>query len=210
MLYSDLVSEVLPDVPGCPDITIERAIRDAAIEFFDASCAYTVDQDGEVVAAGTDVIDLAIPTGTRLVQVLRAQLGQTPLHQMSRDDLFRSGRPWQTDVGRPQLVTFESDRAVRLVPIADQTLAELLYIRFAVAPTRASSSIPDAIGERYFRELVYGAKSIVMLMPGMVWSNQQLGAAYRDLFLRGVREAKLTVAQDMVTAQRHSRIRRVV
>lgn len=210
MLYADLVPEVLPDVLGCPDFAIERAIRDSAVEFFDSSLAYTVEQDPQPVYAGLDVVDLDIPTGTRLVQLLRAQIGRRSLERISRDDLYSSGRNWKTESGLPVAVTFDSETAVRLLPTADQSLSDSLYLRFAVTPKRTSTSIPDELGERYFREIVFGAKAVLMMSPGQVWSNPQLGLDCRAMFERGMREAKLTVAQDGIAGQRQVRIRRVV
>jgi hypothetical protein len=210
MLYSALVTEILPDVLGCPDFTIERAVRDACVEFCDTALVYTVDQDPVRIIANIAEVDLEIPTGTRLVQVLRAQIGRLPLERISRDDLFNSGRDWKKEKGRPQAITFESERSVRLVPIPSERLADPLHIRFAVAPTMASTSVPDSVGERYFRDLVYGAKSILLNMPGQPWTNPPLATLCRSLFERGMREAALTTSQDGVTGTKRVKMRRVV
>jgi len=210
MLYSTLVPEILPEVLGCPDTTIERAIRDASIELCENALIYTVDQDPVSITKGLTEVDLDIPTGTRLVQVLRAMLGQNQLSRMSREDLFASGRAWQTDTGRPLVITYSSETAIRLVPIADQSLTEKLYLRFAVAPLRASTSIPDAIAERFYKEISYGARSNLLIIPGQPWSNPQLGMAHRSAFERGMREARLTTSQDSVASMRRFRIPRAV
>lgn len=210
MLLADLLPEVLPDVPGCPDFTAERAIRDSAIEFFDSTLTYTVNQDPEPVYAGLDVVDLEIPAQTRLVQVLRAQIGKRRLDRIARDELYHSGREWKTEVGAPVAITMETETSIRLLPIADQATGESLLIQFAVAPTRAATSIPDELGERYFREIAMGAMAQLMLMQGRSWSNLKNGVGYRQMYERAIREAKLTAAQDGVTARRQVRLRRVV
>jgi hypothetical protein len=210
MLYSALFAEVLPEVPGCPDITMERAIRDSAIEFFDTTLAYTVDQPSVAVTAGLSVVNLAIPASTRLVQLLRAQIGRRVLERITRDQLMASGVSWQTDTGTPVALTFESDTSIRLLPACDESMTDGLYLRFAVTPTRTSTTIPDALGERYFRELATGAKSRLMLMEGKDWANQQMGIAYRSMYERMMREARLTESQDRIAASKRVRIRRVV
>jgi hypothetical protein len=210
MLYSDITSETLPEVPGCPDITIERAIRDAVIEFCDSTLCYTVDQDPVSVYAGLSEVDLELPSGTRLVQFIRAQIGRDRLARKSRDDLFATGAAWQTMTGRPSAVTYASETSIRLVPIADTALTEQLYIRFAVAPTRSSTAVVDAIGERYFKEFTHGAKAMLLQMPGQPWSNPQLSVMYRMQFERGIREAKLTASQDAVSGSKRFRIPRSV
>jgi len=210
MLYTDLNAEILPDVPGCPDLSIARAVRDSAIEFFDTTLAYTVDQDPEPIFAGLDAVDLAIPTGTRLVQFLRAQIGVKPMMQLNRDQLMRAPTKWQTLTGYPEAIVFASETSVRLVPVPDAVTADPLYLRFAVAPTRKSTSIPDDLGERYYREIVAGAKSRLFLMPQRDWSNEKLGMAYRSLYERGMKEARLTESQDRISATRRVNLRRVV
>jgi hypothetical protein len=210
MLYSDITSETLPEVPGCPDMTIERAVRDAVIEFCDTTLCYSVDQDPVSVYAGLSEVDLELPSATRLVQVIRAQLGQTSLGRKSRDDLFAANVSWQTMTGRPSVITYASETSVRLVPIASQTQADQLYIRFAVAPTRASTAVADFVGERYFKEFTHGAKAMLLQMPGQPWSNPQLSAAYRAQFERDMREARLTVSQDAVAGTKRFRIPRSV
>lgn len=210
MLFADLIPEVLPEVPGCPDFTVRRAIRDSAIEFFDQTLAYTVDQDPEPVFAGLETVDLAIPPGTRLVQVLRAQIGPNQLDRIAREDLFASGVDWRTERGTPQGITLETETSVRVVPVADADSILPLYIRFAVTPTRMSTSMPDALGERFYNEIVAGAKSRLMLMPQRSWSDTKTGVGYRGIYERGIREAKLTVAQDSVSGRRQVRLRRVV
>ena len=210
MLYSDLTSETLPEVPGCPDMTIERAVRDAVIEFCDTTLCYSVDQDPVSVYAGLSEVDLELPSGTRLVQVLRAKLGQNKLDRKSRDDLFSTNVAWQTLTGTPSVITYSSETAVRLVPIASAALTEQLYIRFAVTPTRASTAVADSIGERYFKEFTHGAKASLLQMPGQPWSNPQLSVAYRMQFERDMREAKLTASQDAVSGTKRFRIPRSV
>lgn len=210
MLYSALVGEILPDVLGCPDITIERAVRDAAVEFCDRTLVYTVDQEPMVVQAGIAEIDLDIPSGTRLVQVLRAQIGRNRLDRVSREDLYNSGRDWKNEPGRPVAITFETELSVRLVPVPSERLVEPLYIRFAVTPTMASTSLPDAVGERYFKELVNGAKASLLMMPGVPWANAPLGNLCRTLFERGMREATLTASQDAVSATKRVRMSRFI
>lgn len=210
MLYSSLTSEVLPDVMGCPDVTIERAIRDACIELCAKGSAYVVQLDPIKVVAGVSEIDLELPTATRLVSVIRAQLGSQTLSPRSRDDLDRSSRDWRQESGMPREIAYESSTSIRLVPEPDQTLSSLLYIRVAVAPTKASTSIPDEIGERFYKEICAGAKANLMLMPGMPWTNPVLSQAHRALFDRALKESKVWRSMDSVGAERRVRLTRLI
>jgi len=207
--YTALLNEVLPEVLGCPNITAERAIRDSAIEFFDATLGYKVDQGPISVTLGVETINLSVPADTRLVQVLRAQMGRRPLSRITREQLMTSGTSWQTDTGTPTAVVYGTETSIRLLPIPDQTPTEQLFLQFAVTPSRTSTQIPTPLVERYFREICTGAKSSLMLMMQKDWSNEKMGVAYRNMYERMISEACLTESQDRIAAQARVRLRRV-
>ena len=62
--YSSLVKEVLPYVPLCPDLLVERNLRSAAIEFCERSKAYILDMDPFTTTSGVYEYYFDIPTGT--------------------------------------------------------------------------------------------------------------------------------------------------
>jgi hypothetical protein len=74
----------------------------------------------------------------------------------------------------------------------------------------ASSSIPDEIGERFYKEICAGAKAQLMLMPGMSWTNPQLAQANRVLFDRSIRDSKMWRSRDSVSADRQVRLTRLI
>jgi len=205
--YDALVSEIAPDVPGCPDMAIERAVRDAAIEFFDQTACWRVDQEPVAVSAGTAVVELELPAGTRLVQLLRAKLGSRPLDRKSREDLLDRFGDF-TVKGMPAAVTRESDTEIRLVPVPGLSMADRLQLHFAVTPTRASTSIPDEQGERHWQALVEGARAKLMAMLGQPWAQPKLASVARGAFEKAMREAMLTASQDAVAGTKRMKLRR--
>lgn len=208
MNYSDLVSDVMPEVMGCPEPTIERAIRDSVIDFCERGMAYRVENDPVALPANVSEVDLEIPTRTRLVRVLKVRHGSKPLDPRTRDDLDADG-DWTDIKGAPTHYTFVSETAIRVVPYPNQSTTDKLHIRFAVAPTRASVAFPDEIGEKYYEIICAGAKARLMRMPSQAWSNTNMAAAYTQIFEKGVNKAKLEANNDKIRAERQVRMRRI-
>lgn len=200
MKYSTLVPEVLPEVVGCPDVTIERALRDAAVELCTRGYAWVVEQGADTIAVDDDEFLLELPSRTRLVGVLSIKAGATELIAATREDLDATPVDWRSSAGNWGY-TWSSGGAVRLVGVPDEARTSV-WARFAVAPTLESTEIPDELGNRWYQALVAGAKSRLMLMQGTPWWNPELAAIHLSTFMRGVREARLFFAQDGVNAQR--------
>lgn len=200
MKYDSLVPEVLPDVLGCPDPTIERALRDAAVDLCVRGFVWQVVQGADNLGAGADIIDLEVPSRARLVSVLSVKAGARELTAMTREDLDAVAGDWRTATGLWGY-TWESDTELRLVGVPDAATTNV-WVRFVVAPTLASTEIPDHVAERWYQPIVAGAKSRLMLMNGTSWWNPDLAAVHLSTFMRGMREARLFAAQDGVNAQR--------
>ena len=209
MNYSDLTSDVMPEVMGCPEPLVERAIRDSVIDFCERGFAYRVENDTVAIPANISEIDLEIPTGTRLVRLLTVRYGPKWLTPKTRDDMDASGFEWTERKGPPTHYTFMSETTFRVVPYPDTAKPELLYVRFAVAPTREATSFPDDLGQRCYEIICSGAKARLMRMPSQAWSNTNMAAAYTQMFEKGVNKAKLEANNDRIRAERQVRMRRI-
>lgn len=209
MNYSDLVSDIMPEVLGCPSVTIKRAVRDSVIEFFERSMAYKVENDPAKLPKNVQEIDLELPTKTRLVKVLTVRYGGAELQPVTREDMDRLGYDWPTLTGTPQGYTFATPTSIRLVPYPSDSTATKAYVRFAVAPTRVSTSLPDELGERYYEAICAGVKFRLMRMPKMAWTDANLAAFNGSQFEKGINKARLDSAHDNVRAVRRVVMRRV-
>ena len=67
--YESLLGEVIPMVPGCPDLLIESAIRSAAIELCEKAGVYKKELDVITTTANIYEYDLEPPSGTAVHKI---------------------------------------------------------------------------------------------------------------------------------------------
>ena len=190
MLYSTLANDIIGEFPNCPSFVVERAVREAAVEFFERSMAYAVTQDAASLPANVETFDLELPTGTRLVSYGVIRYDSQELTGIHRDDIDRSHRDWTSIKGNPSSYVYNDEGSFRLYPFPEAASSKKLHVRFYVTPTRSSTEIPDILGERYYDHLLYGARHRLARMPGMPWTNPGMAATYLQMFETKVKNAK--------------------
>lgn len=200
--YSTLVPECLPDVVGCPDLLIERALRDAAIELATRGHIWMVEQYPEAFSVGQEDMYLDLPTKTRLVSVLSVKYGDYQLEPYNPLDLDQYSIDWRTATGSPRAYIVLTEKTLKPIPIPDTASDTKFYVTFAVAPTRESTGLPDELMNRWHAALVAGALSRLMTMRRVVWSDPTTAGIHRAFFERGVSEAKYMAATARANAHR--------
>lgn len=164
----------------------------------------------EIGAAVTKLVNLyplTLPIGACIAKGLNAWLNDAPLDPISPDDLdteFNNtsfgwvGVNWRTDVNLPSRWYVANDTSVvlELAPSATGNLR----INVALKPTRASTSFPEWIYERYIETIAHGAKARLMMSPKKPYSNAQLGAYHMTEFNGLIGEARVRTARGTTRA----------
>lgn len=189
MDFADLVPMVLPDVAGCPSTTIERALRDAATTLCERAGVWVYQMD-PVQPASDGVVDLELPTGSRLVTVLSVVADGRSLIGVHRDDADRSPRA----IGYAR-INSEQLQVLNTTPTS-------VTVRIAVAPDMEAESIPDEVGRLWWTAMVNGAKASLLMIQNVVWSNPQLADYYRRLFASDLVRAAVYTSKDGGSAAR--------
>lgn len=183
--YEAFFSNVMPEVPGCPEITAFNAIQNAAIEFCEKSCILQVDHDPVTVLEKIVDYDLEPPTDFLVVKVMRAWLEGNELTPVAPDvvddpaiynRLFTS---YQAQPGTPRSFIQKDPRSVSLWPLPDKKYANGLTMRVALKPTRAAETIDSLIYEDYYEAIAAGALARLLNSQGKPYSSRD-GAAIAD------------------------------
>lgn len=155
--------EIRPEVPGCPDQQIERAILMAARDF----CADTWVFQAEVTAGGIEIdwkddpVLIYKPNGSNILGIARAMLDDEP-----------------TDF------TWNGTDRVKVVGKG------LLTVIAALQPNMRSDRLPDVL-MRYEEPITAGAKYRLMRMPGVEWSSPDIASHYSQVYGQGVLRARV-------------------
>lgn len=198
--WSLYLPEVLPDVPGCPNVMAINAVRNAAIEFCEKSLIWRYDFAGKIaLVAAQATYPLTSPAGSNVAMITRLGFwptGATKAKEVTgpvgHDELDRIREGWreETNVGVNSIETFTADgNNVRVVPIPVANQADAVSVSAALKPTRASTDGPDMLYDDWLEWIAHGAKWKLMATPKKDWTDLELATYHKNQFEIGIARA---------------------
>jgi hypothetical protein len=193
--FEEFLPQVMPYVPGCPEIVAVSAIRSATIEFCRKSLWLLYEHDPFVTEANQGSYGLDLPEDTDLVMVFQATYNGLPLAFVGEVNMAYLN----DNAGLPKCVTQIDPTSVQLVPIpqADGDTVKLLV---AITPTESSVTCDDALLGRWAERIGYGARARLHAIPGQTFSSPETALQYRAMFVTAIGEARIERARGMTRA----------
>lgn len=182
-------------LPGCPDLILTDAVRDACIEFCKRTRLLTEDITLDVVQ-GERTVEL-YPDSDTAWEVLKVwRTDGEVLTATNRQDLADSD--YDIDSGTPRWYYLEGDRLLVLgaYPAASETLTARVTLR----PKDTATRVPDVLWQDYRQPLCAGARAWVRRHYGE-WINDKQEVEDRSVFELGVHQANLRRARGGANAQ---------
>lgn len=202
----DFLPYVLPQVPGCPDIAAKAEILRAAIRFCEETRTWKVLMSGVNVVAGTASYAIPVPSGAVLVLVEQAYVDGREITPQTVDVLKERYSNWLVVEGWPQWFTqLEPDR-MTLVPKPTADYAAGLVVRGCYKPSRAASTVPDFLFERYAEVIGHGAAALLLATPGKAWTDAKAAAVQDALYQAGRDQARQEAGKAFGRARNRVRI----
>lgn len=175
----ELLIQVLPHAPSCPEPVAIRYLREAAIEIARKARNW----------AETDTISVAAPDYECLVPFEDAIVlsiekawfdGQAlePIDVKALDDLAGDWQAPGAATGTPRYLTQLRPDTVSVVPRATGTLR----MRCVLAPSHTATTLPDFMIDQHGVEIGKGALGRILTHPNAEWANPQLGGLYLGEF----------------------------
>ncbi len=198
---SDFYPYVLPDIPGCPEITADVALRASLIEFCEKSLIIQRDHDPITVILNKTDYDLEPPTGQLVSKVMRAWYKDTKLDPVAPDNvdaatvynsLFANASIKKAD---PRQFLQKDERTITVHPVPKETAANALTLRVALKPTRKATVFDDVLYEDYAEGVAHGAKYRLLSMANKPWTNGPAAANALTLFNAAVNVARNRAAR---------------
>lgn len=183
MKYSDFTIQVKPEAGGAPDFLIERAVRDAAIDFCQRTDVFVPEPEFIGIIKGVNEYAVTIPTGTELNHIIDIYDNKTALRPISYNELLRRLGD-ETEQGQPKYYAQRDNTEFFLAPIPSSN--DSFRVVYSVKPTATSTSIPDTIGKEYRETIVHGALFRLQMMSGQPFSDPGAAQANRALYEREV------------------------
>jgi hypothetical protein len=191
--FDDLVVELIPFVPGCPDGMILSEIRSAAIEVCKLTDAYqeTLVNISTVQGRGTYSLDL--PEETVLEKILTAKLGGIELEPTSFQ-LLESQTPNRT-LSTPTSYLKGDGNNISIFPTPAIGSPEALAVRVVLRPTTTAQVIKASLFDDYKEAILYGALYRLLRHPAKEWGDPNAAREYSALFSIAVADAALKSRQ---------------
>lgn len=195
-VLSDFYPYILPEVPGCPELTVDVAIRSSLIEFCEKSLVVQRDLDPVTVIAGSIDYDLEPPDGQLVSKILRVWYKSTELPPVAPDNvdaaeaynrLFSGAN---TDRAEPKSFFQKDDVTLSVYPIPKDTVPNGLTIRAALKPTRSAEEFEDVLFQDYAEVIANGAKYRLLSMASKPWTNGPAANVALALFNSGINVAR--------------------
>lgn len=182
--FSDMVDLVAPDVPGCPDVVIERAILNATRTFCQKTTWLRLHDVGPIApVADVENYDLSdsLPDLVEVVSILSAYQGKRPLHPLPSSQVSKSKSLTATHFLHPGA----SHVGLHPIPLG----AGLpVYLVVAIKPALAATGAYSALLDEFEQEIVHGAKAELKLQR-QPWRDVELADYHMKEFRAGCGKA---------------------
>ena len=193
--YESFLPEVLPYVHDCAQLVAVNAIRNACIEFCEATRIWQYEVPAFDSVSITPTYTISVPTGTRIAHINLAWYQDYPLNPKGQDELQEIYRTnsWVSMVGQPKYITSLDPTQIRLVPYPDTGVTGAIKLTVALAPTRASTAVYDDVYNRFAEAIGHGARERLYGTMGQPYYDPAAAQAYRQRFLADIGAAKVQV-----------------
>jgi len=181
------VTEWIPYIAGampmCPDPVIERAVVDACRDF----CQHTLLWDENMLTAinivdGTHTYTLASTSGD-IAGVDYVEVDSVPIFPTSVNEMNKTCVEWRDVVAtRSTRYVVGMANSIRLIYEPDEDVTGGLKVWVCLKPLEAATSVQDFLWRDYQKAIADGAKAALLEMPGMEWTNPQLGAFFQEKY----------------------------
>jgi hypothetical protein len=214
-LWSDFEEMILVDVPGCPSVAVELAVKNTVIEFCEKTLIHQVTLDPITLRAGVLDYDLDVPTGYRLQKIMKVFFQGKPIDAVAPDSInvpdAYAARIGGYTPGRsgPVAYTQKDLSTVSFLPIADQTYANAVTIRAALSPLRDSTGCEDFLYENWGEFIACGAKARLMMTPSKPYTNLDAASINQGRYNSAINDARQRANRGNVRSDLRVQLRKI-
>lgn len=169
--WSEFYRDVLPEVTGCPEPSMNLALLRTAQQFFSRAHVWTVWLDNTTTIADATEYDIELEPGSELVKMKRATLDGRPIRLTTPDSLPDD---WKTNSAGIDTCVFTTDnKTITLLPANAAGL--ILRVEATLKPSNTATGVEDSYFDQYVDIIAMGAKARLMQQQGMSFSNPVRG-----------------------------------
>lgn len=189
-LYSTLVSELAPSVPGCPDPTMIQYIRRAAIDACRRTLLWRYDAPATTLVAATSLYSYSPPANSVVCAVVAALMNNTPIEVAILEDAIARYPQWTSSSGEPMvLCQVNSDQFIPL-PTPDAQKPYVVKLIYALEPTSTSTGMDQTAFNELDVAIVHKALQDLLVLPNVFWEDRELAAYHAKQYVARLAERR--------------------
>lgn len=177
--------DVLPDVLGCPEPTVDRQLLLAAAEFCERGRAWRQILDPITTSAASPFYDISWPDQADGVQLVGAALDNVDIDFEVADGTSLAQKVRGTS-GRRRVLCQDLLQVQVLPTPAD---GQVLLLEAILKPAEGALGVPDFLFNRYGKAIAEGALSKLLLSSKAPWANPALAAVKKEIFDAAIKVA---------------------
>ncbi len=195
-LWSDFYDSALPELPGCPYVALNHALRQSAIAFCEQSLVWTYEHPDISVMVDVDTYNYVPPAEALVHAVTYAKFNDIEIETRTKDTDMRIS-DWRHRTGTPEYV-LSMPSSLKLVPKPD--VEGTLELIVALKPDYDATGIDDGIFQEYREAIAHGAKARLMLSPRKPYSDSERAVINMQQFNAKVMAAGVRAARNYTLA----------
>lgn len=179
--WSQFFPDVLPEVPGCPDPMLERALLRSAQDFCAGAHVWRVWLDTITTIASVTEYDIELAAHSELVKLERAAMDGRPLPVITPEMLPDD---WHTSASARNGVFTHDRKTLTLTTSPAAGLA--LRVEATLKPSNNATGVEDFLFDQYVDQIAMGALARLMQKSAMPWSNPAKGLELERQFEQAI------------------------
>lgn len=190
---------ILPNIPSVPDLALQRAVRDAAIDFCRDTLIWKEWLTRISIVALDDEYALTVPVAMELYADIEAVYQVYFKETGAADDQFALLTPttedeMEAELGNGWMFATAAQPSKYYIPASEPTTLYLhpiptvlstsgLLVRVYCAPLQTAMVLPDFLYSGYLNAIQYGALSKLFGIKGMPWYDPKEEAKFGNLYV---------------------------
>lgn len=173
-----------PEVPDCPNASMEYALAHAAAEFCERTHLWREAMYPDTTRPGEHTYPLVVPAVLEAVESVMLDGGAL---EATHDSFV--GADVREKSGKPTHYWLVSDTSIRLFPTPDSEYS--FSAQVVLKPAKNARNIPSFLADTHGETITSGAVYRLARIPGKAWTNPDVSVHHKHLFERGIARARV-------------------
>lgn len=175
---SDILPDVLPDLPGAEHDFVSRQALHAIREFCNVTLFYRVELDAIDIVVDDQDYTLPATSNYEVITATSVYYDGAKINPIPEEEMDDKSTFWRTSGSRHNYYLNAAATEILLTFKPTEAVTDGLVVIVALRPDLSSTVYPDSIEAEYLEGICHGIKSRMMSMIKKPWSNKKMARVH--------------------------------